>query len=546
MAMITVPALVEAVGASLLRLVHAGSGVAVDDVTLAEPHQDVVAVPADLVLGVAVSDAGEAVRLLARAAACGAGGVVLRSAPARDPEVVTAAEDTGLALVELAPHASWAHVVWLLRGVLDRAAVPGSPVLGDAGVHGELFALADAAAALVDAPVTIEDAQSRVLAYSARQELTDPARVSTIVGRRVPEDVITHFRARGVFRKLARSSEPIYITDVPDGTLPRLVIPVRAGGEWLGSIWAVAANPVAPERVEELTRAAAVLALHLLRLRAHTGMARRVATDRLRAALQSAAPQSDAELWLPEGPWRVVALGAPGAGGDLREKLDLWESVMRRFGWQHPLLADLDGGVHAVVTAHQGPNATGSWEWLRALVAAVRREDDTLTAAAGGLAADGTALPRSRSEAAELHQLVATGRVPEPAVRIEDAWDAVVVARARAAVRAETGLLGGPLPALIAHDREHGSAYLATLAAWLEHAGEPKAAAAALHIHPNTLRYRMQRLREVARPDLSSPQVRLALQLQLCALDGPRAFGAGASGRREPHTACPGGLPEDG
>ena len=47
---------------------------------------------------------------------------------------------------------------------------------------------------MVDAPVTIEDANSRVLAYSARQELTDPARVATIMGRRMPDDVLARFR----------------------------------------------------------------------------------------------------------------------------------------------------------------------------------------------------------------------------------------------------------------------------------------------------------------------------------------------------------------
>ena len=42
---------------------------------------------------------------------------------------------------------------------------------------------------VVGGPVTIEDQQSRVLAYSYRQEDVDPVRVQTILGRRVPEDV---------------------------------------------------------------------------------------------------------------------------------------------------------------------------------------------------------------------------------------------------------------------------------------------------------------------------------------------------------------------
>ncbi|MFC5995727.1 helix-turn-helix domain-containing protein [Pseudonocardia hispaniensis] len=516
--MITIQALVDAVGGALLRLVADGEGGAVEDITLAEPEAGIVGVPGDLVLGVGIGDAGPALDLLERAEQAGAGGVVLRAGPARDPRVVATAQRLGMALVELQTHASWSHVVWLLRGVLDRAAAPGAPLLGDAGVHGELFALADAAAAIVDAPVTIEDAQSRVLAYSARQEHTDPARVSTIVGRRVPEPVQAHFRARGVFRKMARSSEPFYVPEGPDGTLPRMVVPVRAGGEWLGSIWAVVTGPVPQARMHELTRAASVLALHLLRLRAQAEMARRATTEQIRALLRGAAPGTDTGPWLPGGPWRVAALGAPEATADVGRSLDLWESIARRFGWQQPLLADLDGVVFALVTVSGRASTAGSLAWLRGLIDAVHRHDPALRAALGGPVTDRGELPRSRAEAAELAVVAGTDEFPEPVLGIEDAWYAVVTARASTAVRAQDGLLGGPLPALLAHDRAHGTTYVETLAAWLDHAGEPKTTAAALHIHVNTLRYRMRRAAEVTPLDLPSPGVRLALQLQLAAL----------------------------
>ncbi|OZM83939.1 CdaR family transcriptional regulator [Pseudonocardia sp. MH-G8] len=516
--MITVAALVDAVGPALLRLTRAGDGTPVGDVTLAEPAEDIVGVAGDLVLGIGLTSADAGAELVGRAAAAGASGVVVKPPLARDPRVEAVAERTGLAVVELAPHASWTHLVWLLRGVLDRAAGPGPPTLGDAGVHGELLALADAAAVIIDAPVTIEDAQSRVLAHSARQEHVDPARVSTIVGRRVPDEVVAHFRARGVFRRLARTSEPLYITDVPKGSLPRLVIPVRAGGEWLGSIWAVVAGPVAADRVEELVRAASVLALHLLRLRAQAGVARRASIDQLREALRGTTPAGEG-LWLPDGPWRVVALHAASTGDDTQGHLDLWESITRRFGWHQPLLVDLDGGVFALVSAHGRAKTAGSMSWIQGLVDAVHDHDPTLEAAVGGVAATRAELPRSRAEAAELRALLGTEPLDGPLVAIEDAWDTVVVARARSAVRPEAGLLGGPLPALLAHDRDHHTDYRLTLATWLRHAGEPKATAAALRVHPNTLRYRMRRMREVADWDLGSPQVRLALQLQLCALD---------------------------
>src|SRR5690606_16646463 len=211
----------------------------VHDVSLAEPG-DAGGRPGELVLGVGVTDAADALALLERAAAAQAAGVVLKGPVAGDTKVARAARRAaGPALVELRPHTSWAHVVWLLRGVLDHASAPGAGAFGASGPHNDLFALADKAAEIIDAPVTVEDAQSRVLAYSARQDTTDPARVSTIVGRRVPPETLTHFRASGVFRRLARSADPVWTPAGPDGTLPRLIVPVRAGGEWLGSIWAV-------------------------------------------------------------------------------------------------------------------------------------------------------------------------------------------------------------------------------------------------------------------------------------------------------------------
>ena len=516
--MISLTDLVESLGPGLLRMVVQGRGEQVHDVVLAEPGE-VAGQPGDIVLGVGVGEPGEAAELLARAAAAGADGVVLKAPLAGDPEVAAAARRLGTALVELEPDTSWAHVVWLMRGAIDRAHAPLPVPPGAPDVHNDLYALADAAAEIADAPVTVEDARSRVLAYSGRQDTTDPARVSTIVGRRVPPQVIAHLRASGVFRRLARSSEPIFVPEGPGGMLPRLVVPVRAGGEWLGSIWVVARTPIPPDRVRRLTDLASVLALHLLRLRAEAGVARRVSADQLRAAIRDGA-----QVNAPDPPWRVVALGSLEETEDGRRGLDLWDAITYRFGWHRPLLVDLDGAAFAVVTDPPRPRAEaepGSLPWLRHVLTRVRSHDRALYAAAGGPARSHAELPRSRGEAAELDALIASGRLAPDLVLLEDAWDAVVVERARKATRVEAGLLGGPLPVLRAHDERHGTAFLPTLAAWLDHFGDPKGAAQALGVHPNTLRHRLRRIAEVADPKLSSPRVRLALRLQLSALTRP-------------------------
>ncbi|WP_149262453.1 CdaR family transcriptional regulator [Actinomadura sp. K4S16] len=507
--MISVTGLVDALGPGLLRLVAPGRDAQVHDVVLAEPGE-AAGRPGEIVLGAGVTDPAGAVALLERADAAGASGVVLKSPLAGAAEVAAAARRLEPALMELQRDASWTHVIWLARGAIDRAA---APFPGPSGPRDDLFALADTAAEIADAPVTLEDARSRVLAYSGRQDSTDPARVSTIVGRRVPPQVIAHLRASGVFRKLARSSAPVLVPAGPDGMLPRLVIPVRAGGEWLGSIWVVARTPIPPDRVLRLADLASVLALHLLRLRAEAGVARRVSADQLRAALQDGSQPVPAPP-----PWRVAVLGNQAEPEDIRQRLDLWDALTRRYGWHRPLLTDLAGTVFAVVTEPGRDTAeSGTMPWLRDVLSRARAHDRTLYAAAGGLARSPADLPRSRTEATELAALVASGRLTPGTALLEDAWEAVVVERARKAVG--TDLLGGPLPALRAHDEKHGTSYLPTLAAWLDHYGDPKGTAQALDVHPNTLRHRLRRMAEVTPVDLSTPQKRLALRLQLTTLE---------------------------
>jgi hypothetical protein len=443
--------------------------------------------------------------LLAGCAAAGASGLILRLPLAADPDVLVAAKRAGLTVIGLQPGFSWAHVVWLLRTVLDRTAADDS---GRAGVHTDLFSLADTIAAIVDAPVTVEDSQSRVLAYSSAQDAADAARVSTIVGRRVPAAVVAHMRSRGVFRKLAGSDEPFLTPAGPGGTRPRLVVPVRAGNEWLGSIWALRSTAVDATTSARLRDAASVVALHLLRLRAEADVVGRESTERLRALLRGAPPASAADVSVPV-PCRVVALHS---SGEREVAVDLWRATLRRHGWADPLLADLDGTVFAVVGEGEG---IGSWVWLAGVVAELRSSDPLVRAAAGGAARQAGEITASCRAAAEVLAVLDGSSTPEVAVTVEDAWVPLTIARASAGLRAQAPV--GPFGDLRAHDREHGTEYATTLTAWLRHPGRPLAAARELHVHVNTLRYRMARLSALLDLDLDDPTVRLAAQLQLAA-----------------------------
>jgi PucR family transcriptional regulator, purine catabolism regulatory protein len=67
---------------------------------------------------------------------------------------------------------------------------------------------------------------------------------------------------------------------------------------------------------------------------------------------------------------------------------------------------------------------------------------------------------------------------------------------------------------LVEHDRARKGALVATLRAYLE-TGEQQQAAQRLRVHPNTLRYRLDRIREITSLDLEDPETRLNLSVAL-------------------------------
>ena len=67
---------------------------------------------------------------------------------------------------------------------------------------------------------------------------------------------------------------------------------------------------------------------------------------------------------------------------------------------------------------------------------------------------------------------------------------------------------------LVEHDRTRAGNLAATLKAYIEE-GEQQAAARRLNVHPNTLRYRLDRIQEISGADLADPETRLNLAVAL-------------------------------
>lgn len=127
------------------------------------------------------------------------------------------------------------------------------------------------------------------------------------------------------------------------------------------------------------------------------------------------------------------------------------------------------------------------------------------------------AVGRSYRRARSVATLVDSGRIgtPDDGPRLVSAVDhladEVVHADPEAAEDLAASVLG-PIERLPASRRAR---HLETLGAWLDHRGHGPRMAEVLHLHAQTVRYRVARLREVLDVDLDDPDARFALELAL-------------------------------
>lgn len=121
-------------------------------------------------------------------------------------------------------------------------------------------------------------------------------------------------------------------------------------------------------------------------------------------------------------------------------------------------------------------------------------------------------LPTSLSVARLAVRLRCTGLFTDDPLFAEDHLDALIVHQDDRLLAALRQRSLAPLAHLPAPVRER---LLETLRSWLRNLGERNAVAAELHIHPQTVRYRLRQLREQFGDTLADPHVRESLMLSL-------------------------------
>jgi putative methionine-R-sulfoxide reductase with GAF domain len=293
-----------------------------------------------------------------------------------------------------------------------------------------------------------------------------------------------------------------------------VAVTIQAAGERLGDLVLGDVPPTAgPDKsgldvsdLRTIERAAVVTALVLLRRRAAADAERRIRADLVSDLITGAgtaqrrtdrARQAGLELG---GPLCVAVADLP-ASAHHRGAAELAESAVP----DRSLIGSYGGDV--VVIAPSGDPGL--------LAEAVRMRLEPLgaaTVAAAGPVADASALPDGYREAARtVAALLLLGRAGTAATASALGFAGLVVGSEPDVDR----FLGDQLGPLLDYDRDRGTDLLGTARAFFAAGSTQRRAADALHIHPNTLAQRLERIGRLLGSDWAEPQRALELQLAL-------------------------------
>ena len=440
---------------------------------------------------------------------------------AKEPSdaLVARAVATGTAMVAVDPRARWERLYRLVDHVLEHHGT--APHDSDT----DLFSLAQSLADRIHGMVSIEDDQSHVLAYSASNDEADELRRLSILGRAGPPEHLTWIGQWGIFDALRAGVDVVRVAERPElGLRPRLAVgihqPARRAPSFAGTIWVQQGSRPLAEDADEVLRGAAVLAARIMSRLAARPSTHALRVQQLLGLTDSGPIEIDAiarELGVvTDGQAALVgfynsASHDAGRNDRLSDILALSANAFR---------ADAQVGYResrVYVLFPQTTRRSSLQSWIRGTIGGLHTElglqlRAVVAAPLAGLAG----LPTMRAE---------VDRVLDSIERHPDSFAAVTsLAEARTTVLldeivtmvgADERLVDPRVRELQARD----PALAQTLRVYLDEFGDVAAAAEQLHVHPNTVRYRVRRIETMLTTSLADPDVRLLLSLGLRATE---------------------------
>lgn len=395
---------------------------------------------------------------------------------------------------------------------------------------GDLFELAESISVLLDAPVSIEDQDFRLLAHAGHPGVTEQTLVRTVLDRQVPLAVVRSYRDRGVYERLYSTDRPIFVADV-DGPgssrRSRVAIAVRASSQVLGSIWAAVRTPPTAEHLRTLEEAAKVVALQLLRHRADQDLERRLRTELVSIALDGGFTAADAmcRLGLDGRPALVVAMSldeAASGEADCAERAIDNQRVADALAMHlnavlaHSVVAVLGDRIYAIVAL--GHTNEASDERALAIIKDFQSrlgERRQVRAGVGPVVQAVAGVSRSRAGADRALRVLQSAGDRRRACTFAACRTEVYLQELADLVAAHGDDAHPGLSRIAAYDERTGNNYLETLDLWLDSFGDCKSSAQHLFIHTNTLRYRVRQAAKISGMDLDDPHERFNAMLEL-------------------------------
>ncbi|MEV8533801.1 helix-turn-helix domain-containing protein [Streptomyces sp. NPDC051211] len=525
----TLDGLLTGAGALALRVLAApgGLGVPVRSTVIHDAGDRLAESPGGVLLLVGTDPADPRQSgVLREAAACGFTAVVVKRRGRDVQRFLLEACAHDVAVLAAADDLPWRNIDAVLSCSLAGPGT-GTPLGVGSASGGELFVLADHLAAAVGGAVAIEDLAQNVIAYSGVPGVRiDVPRERGILQRRAPDlpEQRRQYRqvlvAQGVVRFPVIGEE-----------LPRAAVAIRAGTLPLGTLWAIEPEAgISAEGLSALAETARLAAPHLLRLLNLPEAERRMRRETLRAVLTNSGPSAEeaaALLGLRAGAELcLVAFGPPTAAGSrdgaaasataAATLLEHIESELVRHCAAHRPDATVTATGGAVFVLLPQASTAAARRFADMALGAVRRAVAPAVRAAITRSHSDLGLPAAlRREAEAVLRATAGAPVGAPAAAASDVRHRILLDRLGDELDRDPWLRPTEVDALLAHDAAHGTGYAATVTAWLDELGDVAAAAGRLQVHPNTLRHRLKRVRELFRLDLGDADIRLAAWLAL-------------------------------
>ena len=424
--------------------------------------------------------------------------------------LISRAVRTGVAVVAVEPRARWERLYRLINHVLEHH---GDRSDQDHDTDTDLFGLAQSIAQRTRGMVSIEDESSHVLAYSASNDEADELRRLSILGRAGPPEHLAWIAQWGIFDALRAGPDVVAVAERPElGLRPRRAVGIALtdrGGQarFGGAIWVQQGSQPLADDADQVLRGGAVLAARIMSRLAATPSTHTLRVQELLGLRDGDSTQVARDLGITDrGRVTVVGFAASStAPPRLDEILALSASAFHRDGH----VAMHDARVYAVIPA-AGRAVTS---WVRGTVAALDCElglqlRAVIATGAAGLSSAAAArveVDRVLDSAARHPAAIAT--VTSPA----EAHTTVLLDEILTLIGSDERLLDSRLAGLHRTD----PVLAETLRVYLDSFGDIAAAAGHLHVHPNTVRYRVRRIEKLLDVSLADPDTRLLLELGL-------------------------------